>query len=43
MEKLNIVVNYLILSELSLFLFRAKVPWTAQGKLFVLLFSINMD
>lgn len=43
MEKLNTVLNYLILSELSLLLFLAKVPRTAQGKLFVLLISINMD
>lgn len=43
MEKLNTVLNYLILSELSLLLFLAKGPRTAQGKLFVLLISINMD
>lgn len=43
MEKLNTVLNYLILSELSLLLFLAKVPRTAQDKLFVLLISINMD
>lgn len=43
MEKLNTVLNYLILSKLSLLLFLAKGPQTAQGKLFVLLISINMD
>lgn len=43
MEKLSTFLNYHTVTKLSLLLSLVKVPWTAQGKLFVLLISINID
>lgn len=43
MQKLSTALNYHTVVKLSLLLLLVKVPWTAQGKLFVLLISINID